>query len=336
MSSNPRLRDLLLLTRAPLAFTAVSDALAGALIADAVAVPADRSILASPGRLALVAGSSACAYLAGMTLNDYFDRDRDRALAPHRPIPAGRVTASAALKLAIALSLFAAAAAAALGIRALIAHAVLMSAILSYDAYLKNFRILGAGAMGACRALNILFAGLAALSLAPRPPGLQNPQLPAALLAFAGASFLYIFALTWLSTYEDEEAPRWTSLSAGLLLFAAPAALFAINEAPQGSALIGAHAAAGVLALLIALRLAIGHQDGSVRSGRATTKWLIRGTYLLAAAGLVLAERPRAAIALPALIIPATIAAAWLFKKPPVLSESERLSEAVLQAEKTA
>ena len=39
------------------------------------------------GIVLLLVGASSCLYLAGMVLNDYFDRDKDAQERPARPIP---------------------------------------------------------------------------------------------------------------------------------------------------------------------------------------------------------------------------------------------------------
>lgn len=81
------MRDLLLLTRAPLAATAAANGALGVL----VAWPAGRE---GPPSLAVALAfglASACLYAAGMALNDWFDLARDRELYPNRPLPSGRV-----------------------------------------------------------------------------------------------------------------------------------------------------------------------------------------------------------------------------------------------------
>ncbi|MBL0801214.1 UbiA family prenyltransferase, partial [Streptomyces albidoflavus] len=70
------------LLRVSAAFSVPGDALAGAAASGT-----------RPGRRTLLAaGSSLCLYEAGMALNDWADREEDRAERPHRPLPSGRIS----------------------------------------------------------------------------------------------------------------------------------------------------------------------------------------------------------------------------------------------------
>ncbi|MFI6317483.1 UbiA family prenyltransferase [Nonomuraea sp. NPDC050556] len=51
-----------------------------------------------------LACSSVCLYWAGMAANDWADRDLDAVERPERPIPSGRIPASAALGIAAGLT----------------------------------------------------------------------------------------------------------------------------------------------------------------------------------------------------------------------------------------
>src|SRR3989442_15725829 len=75
---------LLALLRPPNVFTAVADSAAGLVLARRAA-----PIARDPGLWCLAA--SACLYLGGIALNDYFDRDVDAVERPERPIPSGAV-----------------------------------------------------------------------------------------------------------------------------------------------------------------------------------------------------------------------------------------------------
>src|SRR5207244_765969 len=75
---------LLALLRPPNVFTAVADSAAGLLLARQ-----GGALARDPGLWCLAA--SACLYLGGIALNDYFDRDVDARERPERPIPAGAV-----------------------------------------------------------------------------------------------------------------------------------------------------------------------------------------------------------------------------------------------------
>ena len=82
------------LCRIPNVFTAFANVVAGVLLA--------RRGRFQRGDLLLVAASG-CLYLAGMVLNDFFDRRIDAVERPTRPIPAGEVPAAAAALLGFAL-----------------------------------------------------------------------------------------------------------------------------------------------------------------------------------------------------------------------------------------
>src|SRR5262245_954165 len=77
------------LFRLPFVFTAVADSAAGYLIA-AKAAP-------QPKVLGLLAVASAALCAFGMAMNDVADRQRDKTLAPGRPLPSGRITLKGAL-----------------------------------------------------------------------------------------------------------------------------------------------------------------------------------------------------------------------------------------------
>ncbi|HWM84456.1 MAG TPA: UbiA family prenyltransferase, partial [Kofleriaceae bacterium] len=89
------LRALLTLCRIPNVFTAFANVAAGVLLARG------GDFLLRDLLLVLASG---CLYLAGMVLNDYFDRDWDALERPERPIPSGQVTPRAALVLGVALA----------------------------------------------------------------------------------------------------------------------------------------------------------------------------------------------------------------------------------------
>ncbi len=133
-----------------LAPTAAADVCAGYLIA-APALHADER----PYRLVSVAIASLLLYAAGMVLNDYFDRDRDRARHPKRPIPAGRVSPGAALALAITLFFAAFLSASFAGEAPFLLSLALALAIAFYDGVAKEVAGLGPLAMGLCRGMNL-------------------------------------------------------------------------------------------------------------------------------------------------------------------------------------
>jgi len=89
-----QVRAWLELARLPNVFTAMADILLGYFFTHAMFAVSD-----GWPTLVLLLASSAAIYSAGMALNDYFDRDVDALLRPGRPIPSGRVSATAAARL---------------------------------------------------------------------------------------------------------------------------------------------------------------------------------------------------------------------------------------------
>jgi 4-hydroxybenzoate polyprenyltransferase len=168
-------RALLRLARIPNVFTAVANVVAGAMLA--------RGGFIELGDLVLAA-ASACLYLAGMVLNDFFDRDIDALERPERPIPSGEVTPGTALALGTALMGGGIGLGAWYSTTAGAVAAALACAILLYDGALKSSP-LGPLAMGACRFLNVCL-GLSVLGGAA-PPERWMWIAPITMGAFATA-----------------------------------------------------------------------------------------------------------------------------------------------------
>jgi 4-hydroxybenzoate polyprenyltransferase len=103
----------------------------------------------------LVVCASAALYLAGMVLNDYFDRRIDAVERPGRPIPSGDVSARTAAAFGASLLVLGMALAGLRSAASFGVAAVLALAIVGYDALLKA-TALGPVAMGSCRFLNVL------------------------------------------------------------------------------------------------------------------------------------------------------------------------------------
>ena len=180
------LAALLRLVRPPNVFTAVADGLAGLLVLWGLG-------LAVPDRACLTLVASACLYLSGIVLNDYFDRDVDARERPSRPIPSGEVSASFAALLGFGLMAAGLLAAASIGRSPLILAAVLAAAILAYDGGLKHTKI-GPLVMGACRGLDVAMAISTGLALDSRWP----------VIAVAGPIVLalYVSGLTYIARDE--------------------------------------------------------------------------------------------------------------------------------------
>src|SRR5438132_7620296 len=150
---------LLALVRPPNVFTAVADSAAGLVLARQAGPSAG-----DPGLWCLAA--SACLYLGGIALNDYFDRAVDAIERPDRPIPSGSVPPALAAGVGVALLAAGIALAGLAGAPAATVAAVLALAILLYDGVSKGT---GAGFlnMGVCRGLN--FSMPMALARKPVP-----------------------------------------------------------------------------------------------------------------------------------------------------------------------
>jgi len=195
-------------------FTAMADVLLGFLVVERGFLQFDR--------LALLLGSSSLLYLAGMVLNDVFDRETDAAERPERPIPAGRISAETAAMLGTVLL----AGGTALGwaasytigeLRPGIVATVLAVAVLAYDRVLKRTP-LGPLAMGTCRALNVL------LGMSANDTGWQTIHF-----VIAGGIGLYVVGLTWFARTEAKQSDRLQlRLALGVML----AALAMLSQLP--------------------------------------------------------------------------------------------------------
>lgn len=199
------MRAYLQLLRLPTVFTAIADVLMGGAVAFASSPQAlplqDWLRTAAVWLLILLVAASCCLYLAGMVLNDFFDRHQDAAERPQRPIPSGRVSASAAAWLGGELLL----AGVALTLAASWWHGgwrpaqiglAIAVCVVAYDAWLKK-TILGPLAMGACRALNVLLG----MSIAA-----ATWQAPHFLIA--GGLGLFVAGITAVGRTEARQSHR--------------------------------------------------------------------------------------------------------------------------------
>ena len=285
------LKDLLLLTRAPLAASATANALVGCAAAGA---------LAGAPPLALLAGgtAAAAAYLAGMALNDWFDLERDRRLYPRRPLPSGRVPAALGLGLGVGLLalgvLLSGATAVAAGLplaRGLAPGLLLAACVVAYDGVLKAWRWPGAIAMAGCRAVNGAGAAVALGAGAP--------------LGYAGLLFVFVLGLTLVSTWEDEEAPPGAVAGAWGTVALAPLLLvLAVVKGLLGTVgqlfLTAAFSYSTAAAVTIGGLSELAMQGGIsvLRYGEVPTREALIGGGLALVAGLLAAPRmPRATAA---------------------------------------
>lgn len=170
------------LLRVSAAFSVPGDALAGA--AAAGTRPGGRTLLA--------AGSSLCLYEAGMALNDWADREEDRAERPHRPLPSGRISPTAALTAAAGLTAAGLGLAAAAGRPALATASALAGTVWLYDLKLAGTPA-GPAGMAAARTLDVLLGATATA----RTGAAARTALPAAALLGA-----HTYAVTSVSRHE--------------------------------------------------------------------------------------------------------------------------------------
>ncbi len=178
--------------------TVWTNTLAGALLGGS---GGDNGMLA-PGlglpKLVGLAGTMSLFYVAGMFLNDAFDREIDAKERPERPIPAGQVSARevfsvgfGALGGGVGLLYWQAGALAALF------GALLAGNIVLYDAWHKK-NALSPVLMGGCRVLVYLTAAVA------------MGHLNLAVVAGAGALFAYLIGLTYTAKIEGKSgAALW-------------------------------------------------------------------------------------------------------------------------------
>ncbi|MEL7989246.1 SCO3242 family prenyltransferase [Streptomyces albidoflavus] len=170
------------LLRVSAAFSVPGDALAGAAASGT-----------RPGRRTLLAaGSSLCLYEAGMALNDWADREEDRAERPHRPLPSGRISPTAALTAAAGLTAAGLGLAAAAGRPALATASALAGTVWLYDLKLAGTPA-GPAGMAAARTLDVLLGATATA----RTGAAARTALPAAALLGA-----HTYAVTSVSRHE--------------------------------------------------------------------------------------------------------------------------------------
>ena len=170
-------------------------------------------------------------YVAGMFLNDAFDREFDRRDRPDRPIPAGEVTAATVFAYGFGLLAFGFVLLLALGYgmpvstgwRVPLGGAILAAAILLYDGWHKGNPV-SPLLMGLCRLLVYFIAGLAIVG-----------TLPPRLMLAAIVSLCYLIGLTYIA---QQESLRRAENLWPVLFLAAPFAYGVPFAAESSAALI--------------------------------------------------------------------------------------------------
>jgi 4-hydroxybenzoate polyprenyltransferase len=161
--------------------------------------------------------TSLCVYAFGMALNDLADRERDRVLAPDRPLPSGALSPRGATALVVLLG----AAALALGggpAGSRIATAIALLLALLYDVLLKANLAGGVATMGGVRFANAAIGVWPLVAAGAAPWTALLP--PLAVGTWAAAVTL------WSTTEEVDSARRRRLARAlGVLAFGAAGAL---------------------------------------------------------------------------------------------------------------
>ena len=161
--------------------TVWSNALAGVLLAGATL----------DARIVPLAIAMSAYYVAGMFLNDYFDRDFDKRARADRPIPAGWIAPSTVAAIGSALLVAGFVGVVWLGgFKAAASGIALAAAIVLYDAWHKD-NALGPLIMGMCRVLVYLTCALA-----------MSGQWTPSLLGGALALLCHLIGLTYLAKHE--------------------------------------------------------------------------------------------------------------------------------------
>src|SRR5437763_11254439 len=171
-----------------------------------------------PARVALLLGALSLVYIAGMFLNDAFDRRFDAIHRPERPIARGLITPLEVFAVGFALLAAGTAMLAACGPAAWSGLA-LAAAVVAYDAWHKS-NPFSPALMALCRALVYVTAALG-----------TRGQLGLAVVAGAALAFGYILALTAWAQRGRGGVAHWLAgicLVDGGLMLSAGAPLLAL------------------------------------------------------------------------------------------------------------
>jgi 4-hydroxybenzoate polyprenyltransferase len=188
------LRTYAQLCRLPAVFTAMADILMGWFVRQETADVID------PVRLLALIVASSGLYLAGMVLNDIFDRQIDARERPGRPIPSGRVSLARAATFAAMLIAAGLVAAQVAGFKSVLVALILLVNILVYDFWAKHTPA-GPVAMGSCRFLNVLLGGsVGAMDFAH--------VFTSPLVIVAVGMGVYVAGVTWFAKKEAEVSSR--------------------------------------------------------------------------------------------------------------------------------
>jgi 4-hydroxybenzoate polyprenyltransferase len=194
-------RGWLELFRPPNLFTLPGDIIAGVFLAG---FSPEKSILIIPVILI-----SLLLYCAGLLLNDYFDREKDRSERPARPIPSGRVKPVWVLIAAVALILVALTAGFFVGDRVFKIALIITLLIISYNSFARKIPAIGFFVMGLCRGFNLILGAGIGISI-----------LNFRVIGAAGVETIYILVLTAIAYNEvkNEKTGLVEKLIKGLII----------------------------------------------------------------------------------------------------------------------
>ncbi|MES2791357.1 MAG: UbiA family prenyltransferase [Planctomycetota bacterium] len=255
---------------------------------------------------ALLVLASCSLYLAGMILNDVFDRQIDAQERPRRPIPSGRVSLQSAIRLAVILLIVGNIAAVCAGFTSSCVAVILTACILGYDGGLKN-TVLGPVVMGSCRFFNIL---LGASAVGGFPELFAAPQLPVAV-----GLGIYITGVTIFSRQEAATSSRlMLTFGAGVINLGLAILMgFILNfPTPISSKYL---TLAGFLAIVLTIDRRVLGSLSQPSAGRvqATVKTMLMSLVSLNAILIFHATgRPEIATGVLALLLPAMYLGRWM------------------------
>ena len=188
------LRTYAQLCRLPAVFTAIADIVMGYFVRQTSAE------IYEPWRLVALIVSSCGLYLAGMVLNDIFDREIDARERPNRPIPSGRVPLPKAVTFAFILIAVGLVASQVAGFKSVLVALILLANVFLYDGWAKHTPI-GPVVMGGCRFLNVLL-GASVNSFDFTDVFQSSVMIPAA------GMWIYVAGVTWFAKKEAEQSAR--------------------------------------------------------------------------------------------------------------------------------
>lgn len=272
------------IARLSVAFGAVANVWLMILLARADDRLAELPVAARPLWQVLGAGAMvAVGFLAfGAALNDFLDAKHDRAFAPDRPLPAGNLPPRRAVQIAVIALFVGLLGALSFGTAAVLVGMGLAATALVYDAFAKHVPAVGILIAGVATALSMLVPCIEATSLVP--------------LWLAMSQTMGIGLLAYILGEKRPVLSRRSIVAGSFAWVAASAALFALEAARNGDALLARSGTPAMLAIPAAT-VVLGALAGAwklrgARGPRANDRILRYGSLwksLVAAAWLVAA-----------------------------------------------